>query len=220
MKAKNFGIIIFIIGLVYMFVDGWLISWWIVPDYRSSGPDFISESSLYSSNSFFMFWALSVPLGSIITVLGLAVYARLGKSRLLMFSALSILFLAWLAFWSQSILYPALYGIGGGLILLSFSISVWSIIKVRMNSPEKLRTALDFRIAGYILLLITAWGMCGLLGIPSFGLRPEEIIKHDTQGVLITMGAKVMICFALGWIMIAVSHALEYHLIRKVPAHE
>jgi hypothetical protein len=210
MKLKKFGFIIFIIGILYMFIDGWLISWWLVPDYRSAGQAFISGNSVYSSNSFFTFWALSVPLGSIITVAGLAVYAHLEKWRFLIFFISSIIFLSWLAFWSQSIVYPALYGIGGGLILISFSFSIWTLIKMRMSCPEKLKTVLDFRIIGYVLLVITAWGMCGLLGIPSFGLRPEELIKYDTEGMLITMGAKVLICFTLGWIMIAISQVLEY----------
>jgi len=73
-----------------------------------------------------------------------------------------------------------------------------------MKSYEIIITAFDLRILGYIFLVITAWGMCGLLGIPSIGICPEELLKHNTNGVLISMGAKVLICFTLGWIMIAV----------------
>jgi hypothetical protein len=68
---------------------------------------------------------------------------------------------------------------------------------------------------GYVLLVITAWGMCGLLGIPSFGLRPEDLLKHDTVSMLISMGSKVLICFTLGWILIAISQALEYNSYKK-----
>jgi hypothetical protein len=215
MKLKNIGFILFVIGILYMFIDGWLISWWLVPDYRSAGQDFFSGTSFYSSESFFTFWALSVPLGSIITLLGLAVYSLIERRRILIFIVLSIIFLAWLALWSQSIVYPALYGIGGGLILFSFSVSIWTLIKTRMNKPAELRTVLDLRIMGYVLLVITAWGMCGLLGIPSFGLRPEDLLKHDTVSMLISMGSKVLICFTLGWILIAISQALEYNSYKK-----
>lgn len=173
-------------------------------------------NSFYSRSAFFISWALSVPLGSVITAIGLAIYARFERARFFIFIVSSIILLTWLGLWSQSIVYPALYGICGGIILFSFCTSIWSLIKIRMKSQGRTKTAFDFRILGYILLVITAWGMCGLLGIPSFGIRPGELLKYDTQGVLITMGAKVVICFTLGWIVIAVSQVLEYHSNKKV----
>ena len=216
MKVKNIGFIIFVIGILYMFIDGWLLSWWFVPDYRSVGPGFISGKSFYSSGLFFAFWALSIPLGSIITVIGLAIHARFERKQFIIFIIFSIIFLFWLARWNQSIVYPALYGIGGGLILFSFCVSIWSIIKMRQTCPEKMKTVLDLRILSYIFFVNIAWGMCGLLGIPSFGIRPEELLIHNTQGMLITMAAKVLISFTLGWILMATSHVLEYRLNKKV----
>ena len=41
MKIKSFGFILFIIGMAYMVIDGWLVSWWFVPDYRVAGPAFL-----------------------------------------------------------------------------------------------------------------------------------------------------------------------------------
>jgi len=210
MKIKSISLIVFITGITYMAVDGWLLSWWFVPDYRQVGPSFISENSFYSSQTFFTFWALSVPLGSIITALGLAIYMRLEKLRLLIFIVCSLGLLAWLGFWSQSILYPAIYGIGGGLTLISFCISIWSLVKTRMISNGKIKNVLDLRAISYIFFVITAWGMCGLLGIPSFGLRPEQILGYNTHGLLITMGVKVLVCFTLGWIFLAWSQYTEY----------
>jgi len=198
-----------------MTVDGWLLSWWFVPDYRQVGPAFISDNSFYSSRTFFTFWALSVPLGSIITALGLALYMRLEKLRLFIFIFCSFGFLAWLGLWSQSILYPVLYGVCGGLILFSFCISIWSLAKTRMNSKGNTTLFLDLRAIGYIFFVITAWGMCGLFGIPSFGLRPEQLLEYKTYGMLITMGAKVVICFTLGWIFLAWSQYVEYGSHKK-----
>ena len=85
-----------------------------------------------------------------------------------------------------------------------------------MSSAGKLRLVLDLRILGYFFFVNTAWGMCGLLGIPSFGLRPEEILKYNTQSLLVTMGAKILISFVLGWILIATSQVMEYNLAKKV----
>ena len=210
MKIKSISLVVFIIGIAYMAIDGWLISWWFVPDYRQAGPSFISDTSFYTSKAFFTFWALSVPLGSIITAFALVLYTRLEKMRFLIFVIGSLGLLGWLGFWSQSILYPVLYGVGGGVILFSFCISMWYIAKVRLYSKNVSRNVLDFRAISYIFFVITAWGLCGLLGIPSFGLRPEQLIEFKSHQILFSMGAKVLICFSIGWIFLALSQYSEY----------
>ena len=211
MKIKSISLILFFIGLAYMAIDGWLISWWYVPDFRIVGPSFISGKSLYSSNTFFIFWALSIPLGSIITALGLALYSKLEKIRLFIFIICSIVFLLWLGLWGQSVIYSAIYGIGGGIILISFCISIVSLAKTRIHSHGLTKTAFDLRAIGYIFLVITAWGMCGLLGVPAFGLRPVQLLEYKTQGMLLTMGTKVLVSFTLGWIFLSLSQFIEYH---------
>lgn len=216
MKTKSISLIVFIIGITYMAIDGWLISWWFVPDYRLVGPSFFTNDSFHSSEAFFTFWALSIPLGSIITALGLALFLKLEKMRFIVFIIGSIVLLAFLGLWSQSVLYSVMYGVGGGLILFSFCISIWSLAKVRMNNPSISKNVLDFRAIAYIFFVITAWGLCGLLGIPSFGLRPEQVLEFKSHKILLTMGAKVLICFTLGWIFLALSQYIEYKSHKKV----
>ncbi|MFC2089059.1 hypothetical protein ACFLSX_05595, partial [Calditrichota bacterium] len=214
-KIKSIGLVVFFIGIVYMAVDGWLLSWWYVPDYRLAGPAFISDNSFYTSKAFFTFWALSVPLGSILTALGLALYSKLEKLRLIIFILISLVLLAWLGIWSQSVLYSVLYGIGGGLILFSFCTSICYLTKVRIQSKSSNRIILDFRALGYIFLLITAWGLCGLLGIPSFGLRSEHLLEYKSIHIMINMSVKVLVCFTLGWICLALSQYFEYRQLKE-----
>ena len=106
-------------------------------------------------------------------------------------------------------LYPTLYGIGGGIILASFIVAIWSLSKLRLTAKGIEKNILDFRAVAYIFLLITAWGMCGLLGVPSFGLTPEKLIAQNNQIMMYTMGAKILICFVLGWISLGISQFLE-----------
>jgi len=215
MKTKSISFALFVIGIVYMAIDGWLISWWFFPDYRTAGPAFFTNTSFYTSQSFFTFWSLSVPLGSVLTAFGLALYAKLEKTRILIFIGGAIILLAWLGIWHQSVLYPMLYGIGGGVILFAFCTSIWSLAKVREKCKKEERNMYDFRALGYIFFVITAWGLCGLLGIPAFGLRPEKLLEFDSKIILLTMGAKVLICFALGFVFLTVSQYMEYRLHKK-----
>jgi hypothetical protein len=219
MRIRSISLLIITIGIAYMALDGWLISWWYVSDYRPLGSSFLTDKSFYTSNTFFIFWAFSIPLGSIITAFGLALYSRLKGARLLIFVIGSLILLLWLAFWSQSFFYSAIYGIGGGIILFSFCVSMWSLVKQKTVCNEAIRNALDLRAIAYIFFLITAWGMCGLLGVPAYGLHPEELIKFDTYNMLLNMGIKVLICFTLGWIFMALSSYYENQSQRKSAAN-
>lgn len=120
MKSRKIGILIFIMGTGYMLLVGWLMSWWIVPGYREFGPEFLSKAAWYNSNWFFLLWAISVPVGSVLTVLGLGLYSGLERVRILFFVLGSMVLLVWLGFWTFSAQHPVLYGIGGQVILLSF----------------------------------------------------------------------------------------------------
>jgi len=75
--------------------------------------------------------------------------------------------------------------------------------------------AADIRIVSYLFYLIAAWGLCGLLGSPLFGLRPEIMIEFKTQQGAYTMGAKVIVCLTLGWILMAISEYIETYSNRR-----
>ncbi len=206
---KTIGIIILGIGAVYIFLIALLASWWYVPDYRVAGPDFVSGSSWYTGVPFNIIWSLSAPVGSILIVLGFAMVVRIEKNRILFFGAGSIVFLGWLAFWSVSSITSVLYGIGGGIIIISFFITIWSWAKKRSLLTKRKQAAADISILGYLFFLIAAWGLCGILGTPIFGLRPELMIEYRTQSIAAMMGSKILICLVIGWIFIALSQYIE-----------
>lgn len=52
---------------------------------------------------------------------------------------------------------PPLFGIGGSLILLSFIGILWLWAKERTALQGSPAIAADFRLVGYVLMLIAAW---------------------------------------------------------------
>jgi hypothetical protein len=215
MKSKKIGIAILIIGILYMIVVSWLCSWWYVSDYRVLGSKFISDSSWYTSMPFSVIWALSAPLGSILVIFGFALSIQVEKNRTLFFAVGGIILLFWLGMWYVTSITSKLYGIGGGIIIICFLISGWSWAKKRPTLEGRNRLVADLRIISHLFFLISAWGLCGLLGSPLFGLRPEIMIAFKTQQGAYTMGAKVMICLALGWILLAIGQYIETYSKRN-----
>jgi hypothetical protein len=209
MKSKKIGITLIVIGILYLLLVSWLISWWYVPDYREQGFEFVSGSSWYRSIPFNIIWGISAPLGALMVILGFALYVKVERKRIIYFIAGSILLLFWLAMWYVTLITSFLYGIGGGIILLCFILSVRNWAKRRKSLPERNRLVSDIRVMSHLLFLIAAWGLCGLLGSPLFGLRPGLMIAFKTEHGAFTMGAKVMICLIFGWVLSVTSQYID-----------
>jgi hypothetical protein len=209
MKSKKTGIAFIVIGILYLFLVSWLISWWYVPDYREPGFEFVSGSSWYKSIPFNIIWGISAPLGALMVIFGFALYTDVERNRVICFITGSILLLFWLAMWNVISITSYLYGIGGGIILLCFILSIRNWAKRRTSLPERNKVAADIRVLGHLFFLIAAWGLCGLLGSPIFCLKPEKMIEYKTEHAAYTMGAKVMICFVFGWISLVISQYID-----------
>ncbi len=209
MKLKRIGLVIMIISIIYLVLVSWLASWWYVPDYRKLGPEFLSESSWYTSFAFNIIWSISLPLGAILVVLGFALYIRIERNRVLFFIIASLIILFWLGIWFVASITSRLFGIGGGIIIICFLFSVWNWAKKRTHLNRINKLAADIRLLSYLFFVISAWGLCGLLGSPLFGLRPEIMLMFKTQNGAYTLAAKVMICLIIGWILTAISHYIE-----------
>jgi hypothetical protein len=192
-----------------MFFVSWLVSWKYVPDYRELGFEFVSGSSWYKSVPFNIIWSISAPLGAVIVILGFALFNRVEKKRIIIFILVTISLLAWLAAWNVNNITSNLYGIGGGIILLCFVLSVRNWAKKRSSLSDRSKLASDMRVLGHLFFLIAAWGLCGLLGSPLFGLRPELMIAFKTEHGAFTMGAKVMICLICGWVFSVISEYID-----------
>jgi hypothetical protein len=191
--SRTVGWVLFVIGALYMVGLGWLYSWWVVPATREAGPAYIQDLVGFV-------WALAVPLGSVLVLLGAALLAQVERR---LFGALVIggfIFAAWRVFGTTSRMLPPLFGIGGGLITLFFLGLLWSWVRSRptLSGPEK--TGSDLRAIGYLFFVVAAWDLCGLLGIPTFLLRPEQAQEFAIPASFaISMASTILVLLVLGW---------------------
>ena len=216
MKSKKIGVLIIAIGIIYLLLISWIASWWYVSDYRNLGPDFLSNDSWYTSMTFNILWSISLPLGAILVILGFAIYAKIERNHILYYCIGSIILLFWLSMWGVSFITSKLFGIGGGIIIICFSFLVWNWTKIRPYLNSKNKLAADIQLISYLFFAISAWGLCGLLGTPMYGLRPEIMLMYKTQNGAYTLAANVMICLVLGWIFLSISQYIETTSIKKL----
>lgn len=188
------GWIIFGLGAVYMLLMGWLSSWWVVPTIRQAGLDDLPGMA------FFFLWQFSAPVGALMVVVGAAFIARVEASWKGVLIAGSLVVVAWLYISMVVVkeVMPPVFGIGGGLISLAFLGASWDWARSRPGLSGSARTGLDLGMFGHVFYLIAAWYLCGLLGAPTFLLRPEKAMTIIPESNAISLGTTILICMALG----------------------
>jgi len=92
---------------------------------------------------------------------------------------------------------PPLFGIGGTLILLFFFGILWFWAKERMALKDSFKTAADFKLVGYVFLLLAAWFTCGQTSMPF--LKAFEAVPTPSP-------IYIMIYWVLGWLFLFLSH--------------
>jgi hypothetical protein len=205
--TNTIGLIMFWVGVVMVFTGGWLAMWWIFPIWANSPPEQFDNTIMAVEGPVYMLIGLSSPLGIALAAIGILLCAESEKSHLwpsavgVVLIALGMLVLPTLGY------YPVLFGLSGGLILLSFFAALWYWAKKRRALVGPARTAADFQLVSYVFFLFVAMLMCMLLGNPFVGLYfPEKVLAYDGLPVLYSMGTKAATYMALGFLFTFLSH--------------
>jgi len=79
MNRQRRGLVLFWLGVVYMFVASWLAMWWVASIFANTPPEeFVGTIWAYGGPSAI---ALSVPVGIVLMTLGTMLYGESEKAR-------------------------------------------------------------------------------------------------------------------------------------------
>jgi len=197
-----------------MFVASWLIMWWVAPMWSRSPAEQFNGTIWAFGGPVFIFISLSVPVGVVLTAIGMLLYSESDKPRRWPFAAFVIGgFLA-----AISVLYPAtlassppFFGVSGGLIFVFFFAALWYWAKNRGTLAGSARTAADFQLVSYVFFLLAASVLCALLGNPFSGLYfPEKVLRVKALPFHYCMGTKIAVYLVLGWLFSFLSQYKRY----------
>jgi hypothetical protein len=193
-SSQTAGWGVFGFGALYMLLMGWLASWWVVPTIRQAGIE--SLPGIF----FFFVWQLAAPVGALLVAIGAAFVAQVERPRKAIIIGGSLVVTIWLVVSMGAFkqVVPPIFGIGGGLISLAFLGSLWDWARSRSGLSSAARTGADFSMAGHVFHLIAAWYLCGLLGAPTFLLRPELAMTILPESSAVSLGTTILICMTLG----------------------
>jgi len=158
MNKQKTGLILFWIGII------WTVAWEIVavvkilPLMHSLSTDEFNQTIWAFTGPLMGLRGISMPLGAIVAGIGVLLYSSskgstVWKVGIGLFIVLTISIAAMgLNFYSAPI-----FGIGGSLIFLSFIGILWSLAKERIALKGSSTTALDFKLVGYVFMLMAAF---------------------------------------------------------------
>jgi hypothetical protein len=74
----------------------------------------------------------------------------------------------------------------------------------RLTHSDK--TTADYRLIAYFFFAMATYNLCPLLGVKTFGLYPEKMIRYDFEAEASAFASRIMIELILGWVFIFLSY--------------
>jgi hypothetical protein len=161
MTKQKVGLVVFWISVIWMIVWVYIGSGIFGPILHSSTTEEINQTIWAFTGPLNRLYGLSVPLGAIAAGVGILLYSGAkGSTVWKVGMGLFITFVISLVTLALNLYSPPLFGIGGTLILLSFIGILWLWAKEHIDLKGSSTTAADFKLVGYVFMLIAAWFLC------------------------------------------------------------
>lgn len=201
MTKQKVGLVLFWIAVIWTFLWGVLGSVFVGSAFRNLTMDEVNQTMWAFAGPWYLLWAFGAPLGALVAGIGLLLYSGAKGSTVWKYGI--GIFLAIIIGMTIGSLghIPPLFGIGGTLILLLFLGILWLWAKERMALKDASATAADFKLVGYVFMLIAAWYICGIAGQP---------FLKALEGTPTASPIHVMILLVLGWLFLFLSHYKSY----------
>ncbi len=159
--------------------------------------DEVNQTMWALTGPWLFLWAFGVPLASIVVAIGTLLYSGAKGAVVWKYGiGIFLLFFIGMAIGRLGHIRP-LFGLGGALILFSFTGWLWLWAKERIALKDGPTLAADLKMVGYVFLLIAAWFICGIASQPFL-----KVFEGESPSTPI----HVMIFLVLGWLFLYLSH--------------
>lgn len=197
MTKQKVGLVLFWIGVIWAILWGVLASVFVGSALRDLTMDEFNQTMWATTGPWYLLWAFSPLLGAIVAGIGILLRSDAKGSTVWKFGIVIVLGFS-LSMASGFLGHvPPLFGIGGTLILLFFFGILWFWAKERIALKDSFKTAADFKLVGYVFLLMAAWFTCGQTSMPF--LKAFKAVAQPSP-------IYIMVLWLLGWLFLFLSH--------------
>lgn len=198
-RSARAGLVLFWIGAAWAFgwgIVGALVAGSVMNSYT---PAELAASVWNVEGPLVITYGLSPAAGALIAAVGMLLYSQAKPSTVWRVGIGALFVLALAMVGMQGPYYPRLFGISGGLILLSFFGILWLWARERLALNGRPTAAADLRLTGYVFLLMGTWFACGIGAAPFL----EALEGRDPTNPIHIIGL-----LAVGWMSLFASHYL------------
>ncbi len=193
------------VGLAVFWISvSWMIAWVVIakgvfgPLTHSLTTEEINQTIWAFTGPLNILSGVSPLLGALVAGIGISLYAGAKGSTVWKVGiGLFIGLVLALAVTAVNVYSAPVFGIGGSLILLSFIGILWFWAKERMALKDSHVSAVDFRLVGYVFMLMAAWILCG---------KAAQGFVKGLEGLPTTSMMNILILLATGWVFLFLSH--------------
>jgi len=198
MAKQKVGLAVFWISVI------WMIAWLIIskgifgPLIHSLTTEEINQTIWAFTGPLNILSGVSGLLGAMVAGVGISLYAGAKGSTAWKIGIGSFIVLTVALVATAFNFYSApVFGIGGSLILLSFVGTLWLWAKERMALKGSSTIAADFRVVGYVFMLMAAWILCG---------KAAQGFVKGLEGLPTMSMMNILILLVMGWVFLFLSH--------------
>lgn len=147
----------------------------------------------------YLLWAYSFKLGLLFLTVGALLWTAMKPARFWLFAVAGFVYIGF-AYIPLPAPGSTVFGVAGGVMTVLMVLIVLSWAGERGQIPDALGSANDFRMAGYFFFAMATYTLCPLMGVKTFALQPEKMIRYGLQAEAASFTFHLLIELVLGWL--------------------
>jgi hypothetical protein len=152
----------------------------------------------------YLLWAYSFKLGIYFIILGATIRTKMLLRRKWSIALIGFVYLAF-AYIPLPSPVSVIFEIAGGFMTMCMIFIFLHLANERDRLEDDQKTQSDFRMAGYFFLAMATYTLCPIMGVKTFALLPEKMIRYSLQQEAASFAFHILIELVLGWLFIALS---------------
>jgi hypothetical protein len=203
MKKQTLALSLFWIGLLVAVACTGIGTWSLMHNLKTLTMEENNATIWAEGGPLFIFWALSVTLGSVLAGVGAFLYVET-KPAFSWLTAIGVLgaVFAMVMVWSR-VYNSTLFGIGGIIILVAFFAIVWVWMRKYAALDIQGKIAGSFKLIGYLFWINASWFLCG---------ETAKMHLKAFEGSPAPSPIEIMVFLVLGWLFVLIGDYREMRL--------